>query len=339
MIIGSCVFQTKVEFRYRICYAEEKCWRDIMNLIDLEFVIEVERQGSISKAAKELFVAQPNLSKVIKDLEKEFGILIFKRTSKGVVATNEGQCFIQKAKIIMNDVTSLQSEFIETAIMKEKLKISVPRASYITHAFTQYINTIPKERQISISFEECNSITAINNILFLKYGLGIIRYEKKYEEYFLSFLQLKGLEHESILEFDYQLLVSAKCSLVQCDVITEEVLDQYIEIIHGDTRLPGGEYLGILSKEKDRSDKPRKIYVYERGSQFDLLTMVPDTYMWVSPMPRETLERYGLAQIKCNFESKRMKDSLIYKAEHRKSPSEKRLIEMLNSTKKRLIKY
>ena len=52
-----------------------------MNLTDLEFVIAVERHGSISKAAKELFVAQPNLSKVIRTLEKEFGIVIFERTS------------------------------------------------------------------------------------------------------------------------------------------------------------------------------------------------------------------------------------------------------------------
>lgn len=45
-----------------------------MNLTDLEFVIAVERHGSISKAAKELFVAQPNLSKVIRTLEKNSGL-------------------------------------------------------------------------------------------------------------------------------------------------------------------------------------------------------------------------------------------------------------------------
>jgi len=58
-----------------------------MNLTDLHYVVEIEKSGSISKAAKELYVAQPNLSKAIKHLEREFGISIFERSSKGVKAT------------------------------------------------------------------------------------------------------------------------------------------------------------------------------------------------------------------------------------------------------------
>ena len=216
-----------------------------MNLTDLEFVIAVERHGSISKAAKELFVAQPNLSKVIRTLEKEFGIVIFERTSKGVVTTSEGQAFIQKAKNIMKDVASLKGEFEDTAVKQEKLRISVPRASYITYAFTKYVNSIPHESQLSISFVECNSTTAINNILSSKYGLGIIRYEMTYEDYFLMFLQLKGLQHETVMEFDYQILLSADSPLALYPVIAEKDLDGYIEIVHGDTQLPSGEYLEL----------------------------------------------------------------------------------------------
>ena len=44
-----------------------------MNLTDLHYVVEIDKSGSISKAAKELYVAQPNLSKAIKHLEREFG--------------------------------------------------------------------------------------------------------------------------------------------------------------------------------------------------------------------------------------------------------------------------
>ena len=55
-----------------------------MNLTDLHYVVEIDKSGSISKAAKELYVAQPNLSKAIKHLEREFGISIFEGSSKGV---------------------------------------------------------------------------------------------------------------------------------------------------------------------------------------------------------------------------------------------------------------
>ena len=48
-----------------------------MNLTDLKYVIEIDKQGSISLAAKKLFIAQSNLSRAVKELEKEFDIIIF----------------------------------------------------------------------------------------------------------------------------------------------------------------------------------------------------------------------------------------------------------------------
>ena len=56
-----------------------------MNTLYLKYAVEVESTGSISRAADNLFMAQPNLSKAIKELEAELGIAIFERTSKGVV--------------------------------------------------------------------------------------------------------------------------------------------------------------------------------------------------------------------------------------------------------------
>ena len=58
-----------------------------MNTQHLKYVVEVERTGSITQAADNLYMAQPNLSKAIKELEDTLGISIFRRTSKGVVPT------------------------------------------------------------------------------------------------------------------------------------------------------------------------------------------------------------------------------------------------------------
>ena len=52
-----------------------------MNLTDLKYIIEIDKRGSISQTAKEIYIAQPNLSKAIKNVETEFGIHIFKRSS------------------------------------------------------------------------------------------------------------------------------------------------------------------------------------------------------------------------------------------------------------------
>ena len=43
----------------------------------------------------------------------------------------------------------------------------------------------------------------------------------------------------------------------------------------------------------------RHIYVYDRGSQFDLLRTVPGSYLWVSPLPYQELARHELVQKPC----------------------------------------
>ena len=60
-----------------------------MNIQHLRYALEVEKTGSISKAAENLYLNQPHLSKAIRDLEENIGITVFNRTSKGVVPTKK----------------------------------------------------------------------------------------------------------------------------------------------------------------------------------------------------------------------------------------------------------
>ena len=60
-----------------------------MNLQYLRYALEISRTGSISKAAENLSVAQPNLSRAVKELEGSLGISIFERTRTGMTVTGE----------------------------------------------------------------------------------------------------------------------------------------------------------------------------------------------------------------------------------------------------------
>ena len=79
-----------------------------MNTLYLKYILEVERSGSISQAAQNLFMAQPNLSKAIKDLEGEIGYPIFNRNSSGVTVTEKGAEFIYHAKKMMEQVVEIE---------------------------------------------------------------------------------------------------------------------------------------------------------------------------------------------------------------------------------------
>ncbi|MBQ0078268.1 MAG: LysR family transcriptional regulator [Eubacterium sp.] len=75
-----------------------------MNLNSFAYVAEIERCGSINRAAQNLYTSQSNLSIALKQLEDELGYSIFKRTSHGSVPTPEGYLFIQSAKAILAEI-------------------------------------------------------------------------------------------------------------------------------------------------------------------------------------------------------------------------------------------
>ena len=68
-----------------------------MTLQQSKYVIEVADRGSMSEAAKKLFVSQPSLSNSIKELENEIHINIFIRSNKGITISEEGREFFVQA--------------------------------------------------------------------------------------------------------------------------------------------------------------------------------------------------------------------------------------------------
>lgn len=68
-----------------------------MRLEQLNYIIEITKLGSFSKVAEKLYISQPALSTLVKNLETELGVTIFKRTSKGVFLTAEGKKIVEQA--------------------------------------------------------------------------------------------------------------------------------------------------------------------------------------------------------------------------------------------------
>lgn len=277
-------------------------------------MVEVERVGSITKAASNLFMGQPNLSKAIKEVENELGIAVFKRSAKGVFPTEKGTEFLQYAKSILVQLEKIESMYNTEKNDTIEFGVSVPRASYIAGAFTEFVNGLDKDKGILIDFRETNSVEAISNVCDSISNIAVIRYDLEDEEYFLSMLSEKNLRHEPVLKFEYRVLLSADDPLAELDEIPVERLYDYTEIVHGDNQVP---YLSSSYTKKNGSMCSRRIYVYERGSQFDLLTDVENSFMWVSPMPEKILERLDLVQKKCSGISRKYVDCLAYRAAYR----------------------
>ena len=306
-----------------------------MNILHMKYAVEVAKVGSLNKAAENLLIAAPNVSRSIKELEADIGISIFERTTKGMELTPEGEEFINYAKGILNQIDEVENFYKNGSSKKQKFSISVPRACYISEAFAQFSKSLSKEAA-EIFYKETNSQRTIRNMLEHDYKLGIIRYAENYDKYFKTMLEEKGFCYEMVTEFTYSLLMSAENPLAKKETITFDDLTDFIEIAHADPYVPSMP-LSKVVKEELPDNIDRRIFIFERASQFDLLSNNPETFMWVSPAPESLLNRYNLVQKKCVDNKKIYKDVLIYKDGYKLSKLDRQFITELCEAKRKYL--
>ena len=103
-----------------------------MNLSYLKYAVEVEKTGSITKAAQNYYMNQPHLSKIIRELERDLGCPIFDRTSRGMIPTVRGEEFLRYAKGIMEQEAQLDKLCSRNKECPREIRLCGPRASYIS---------------------------------------------------------------------------------------------------------------------------------------------------------------------------------------------------------------
>lgn len=285
-----------------------------MNTLYFRYAVEIERAGSITQAAQNLYMAQPNLSKAIKDLEEDLGYEIFKRGAGGIKVTEKGSEFLYHAHKMLEQLDEMEKIGRRETEGARRFKLSIPRGSYIANGFTEFVAELPMAEGIEITVNETNTLKTIDNVVNRGYNMGIIRYRKDDEDYFEKYLTANKLEYETIWEFEYVLVMSKNHPLAAKPVIVGSDLKDYVKITHGDIEMPRNERR--QQEEKRSSSCERTIYVYERGSQFDLLTNVPTTYMWVSPLPEKHLLQHQLVQRVCKVPDNLYRDVLIYRKDY-----------------------
>lgn len=306
-----------------------------MNILHMKYAVEVAKSGSINKASEILLIAQPNLSRSIKELEADLGITIFDRSAKGMYLTPEGEEFMGYAKAILNQIDGVEKKYKHGIPFKQRFSVSVPRATYISEAFAQFSNELNTD-SAEIFYKETNSSRTINNVLSDEYKLGVVRYAENFDKYFKSMFDEKGLTYELISEFHYVIVTSKNSPLALIPDITFSDLESYIEIAHADPYVPSLSAAQV-KKEELPDNINRRIFVFERASQFDLLSYNNQTFMWVSPMPDKILERYGLIQRECTENKRKYKDVLIYKKDYKLSEMDRNFITQICISKRKYI--
>ncbi len=301
----------------------------------MKYAIEVARCGSINKAAEVLLMNQPNLSRAIRELEASLGVQLFSRSAKGMVVTPEGEVFLHYAEKILKQVDEVENMFRRSLADKKRFSVSVPRAGYIGAAFAEFSKKIKAAGNVEIYYKETNSKRTLKNLLEEDYKLGIIRYAEGFDSYYKALFEEKGLTAELVTEFSYELTFSETSPLAALDEIKLSDLSDLTEIAHADPYVPSLPFAEV-KREELPDNVSRRIFVFERASQLELLSKNPETFMWVSPIPEDTLGRYDLICRKCPENRKVYKDVIVHRKDYRLSRLDCAFIEELCQAKRRL---
>lgn len=304
-----------------------------MNTTYLQYALEIEKTSSISRAAEKLFISQPQLSKALKELEEDVGYMIFKRGPKGVQPTEQGRSFLNSARIITTELSGMKEAGKTVPKTEHKLKVAIPRSSYLSEGFVRLLKELDTSSGLNGSIMELHSQAIINHVANGTCHLGVIRYAPRFESYFMDALRERKLSFCDFWEADMLLLFSKDHPLADVREIRQDDLKPWIELMHGDSYVPYYSSNESL-EQKEHHGWRRRVFVFDRANQLELLSRIHGAYMWVSPMPQPLIDRYELIQRPCA--GRRFKDVIIYPRNHELTSLERELIRKWSIIKKEL---
>ncbi len=144
-----------------------------MTLQQLKYVIEVAERGSITEAAKTLFIAQPSLSAAIRELEDETATTIFLRNSRGILLTPEGEEFLGYARQVVQQAALIEDKYIARSAVRQRFAVSTQHYSFTSSAFVELVRA-HGNAVYEFTLREGKTYDTINDVKTLRSEMGVI---------------------------------------------------------------------------------------------------------------------------------------------------------------------
>jgi len=240
-----------------------------MKIEQIEQIIEVARTGSQNKAAKKLFISQPNLCTSIKNLENELNIKIFERTNQGMVLTALGQQLVHYAEPVYQQFL-LMPELFSNIVHRQKKMFSLSNAymKFVSNVLCATVNNF-SSKPFFIKYIECTSDEVIENVATQTTDLGVLYFSSIQKNRILKLMENKKLTYTKLLDDELKVIFGKKNPMYQKGLkeITSEELAQYPIVVYDSPY--SSELLETI--QLNLGNAPQIIIVNSRGSKLDIL--------------------------------------------------------------------
>ena len=238
-----------------------------MTLQQLKYVTTIANIGSISEAAKRLFVSQPSLTKAIKELEKEMGITIFDRTNKGITVSKEGERFLGYARQVLEQAALLEEQYKSQSGGKKQFSVSTQHYSFAVNAVVELLKGAGID-QYDVSLRETQTYEIIDDVAHMKSEIGLLFYNDFNRPVLEKLIHTNELTFTELFTAHPHIFIGKNHPLANKDVVSMDELEKYPYI-----SFEQGDHNSFYFSEEIFSTvvRPKHIRVRDRASLFSLL--------------------------------------------------------------------
>ena len=197
-----------------------------MTLQQLRYVDQVATVGSISEAARKLFVSQPTLTEAVRTLEEELRIAIFNRSAKGVTVTREGEEFLASARQILDDAGRIQEKYTGKAVRRPQFAVSCQHYAFAVEAFMEVVRECGAE-SYDFTLRETVTSEIIDDVARNRSEIGILYLSRRNERALMKILKKEDLSFEELLTAKPHVFIGKNHPLAKKKSISPGELDDY----------------------------------------------------------------------------------------------------------------
>lgn len=198
----------------------------VMTLTQLRYAITVANASSMNEAARTLYISQPSLSSSIKDLEKEIGIEIFRRTNRGISVTPEGEEFIGYARQVVEQYQLIESKYVVKEQIKKKFSVSMQHYSFAVNAFVEMVKQFGMD-EYEFAVHETKTYEVIEDVKNFRSEIGILYINDFNRKVLTKLFHESGLEFHEILKCGIYVYMWKGHPLAKKSIISLKELEDY----------------------------------------------------------------------------------------------------------------
>ena len=288
-----------------------------MTLSQLRYAVEMEKAGSITAAARNLYMGQPNLSKSIRELEEELGVTLFLRTPQGVVPTADGIKFLSAAREILRRADALASAWRSHGPEGAALLVAAPPWARLGPAVSRLAARYSPDAPLDIRVRECGWPESISLVASQQAHLGILRYTPGDASAVERLAAQQNLAARMIREYPLLPVLSLRHPLAGEESITPDRLRSCTCLVCE------AVFAGAIP---DLGEPARQIRMACPEDLWELLHSLPGSYLWAPPLSQEELKRQELTQPFC-LQAPRLLECAVWRASPGLSPTARQFVE------------